>query len=33
MDAELLIWILVFVGGYSGVVGYLLWVAIRSGKA
>ncbi len=32
MDAELLTWIVVFVGGYVAVLGYLLWVAMRSGK-
>jgi len=30
MDSELLLWVLVFVGGYSAVLGYLLWVALRS---
>jgi hypothetical protein len=29
MDLELLIWVLVFVGGYSAILGYLLWVAMR----
>jgi hypothetical protein len=29
MDLELLIWVLVFVGGYSVILGYLLWVAMR----
>jgi hypothetical protein len=30
MDKELLIWVLVFVGGYSLVVGYLLKVALAN---
>jgi hypothetical protein len=30
MDAELIFWILFFVGGYSLVVGYLLRVALKS---
>jgi hypothetical protein len=30
MDMELLIWVLVFVGGYSVVVGWLLRVALRN---
>jgi len=29
MDIELLVWVLVFVGGYSLILGYLLWVAMR----
>jgi hypothetical protein len=29
MDLELVIWVLVFVGGYSVILGYLLWVAMR----
>lgn len=30
MDTELLIWVVVFVGGYSAIVGWLLAVALRS---
>jgi hypothetical protein len=30
MDTELLIWVLVFVGGYSVVVGWLLGIALRN---
>lgn len=29
MDGELLVWILFFFGGYSLVLGYLLWIAMR----
>jgi hypothetical protein len=28
MDLELVIWILIFVGGYCTVLGYLFWVAL-----
>ncbi len=31
MDWELAVWILVFVGGYSAVLGYLLMIALRKG--
>lgn len=30
MDMHLLIWVLVFVGGYSVVVGWLLGIALRN---
>ena len=29
MDLELLVWVIVFVGGYSVILGLLLWVAMR----
>jgi hypothetical protein len=31
MDTELLLWMLFFMGGYSAVVGYLLWIVLRKG--
>jgi hypothetical protein len=30
MDTELILWILIFVGGYTAVVGYLLRIALTS---
>lgn len=30
MDAELITWMVVYLGGYSAVLGYLLWIAIRN---
>lgn len=29
MDAEVILWMVVYLGGYSVVLGYLLWIAIR----
>jgi hypothetical protein len=29
MDLELIVWVLIFVGGYSAVLGYLLRIALR----
>lgn len=31
MDGELVVWILIFMGGYLAVLGYLLRVAMRQG--
>jgi hypothetical protein len=29
MDLELVVWVLIFVGGYAAVLGYLLRIAMR----
>jgi hypothetical protein len=29
MDLELIVWIVIFIGGYSAVLGYLLRIALR----
>jgi hypothetical protein len=31
MDLELIVWVLIFVGGYAAVLGYLLRIAMRKG--
>jgi hypothetical protein len=33
MDVELIVWVLIFVGGYAAVLGYLLRIALRKGPA
>ncbi len=30
MDAEIIIWMIIFVGGYIGILGYFVSVAMRS---
>ncbi len=29
MDRELLVWVVIFIGGYGGVLGYLLRLAMQ----
>ncbi len=30
MDAEIIIWMIIFVGGYIGILGYFIMIAMKS---